>query len=215
MTAPAAATTPALRGYLHLVAALAAPFALLYLLARADSASDYVGVSLFGSGLILLFGISASYHVPPWPARVRGLLRRIDHAVIFAFVAFAYAPFCIIVLPLAWGIPLLSTVGGLALGGAILKLAWPGLPRFLNLGTYVALGWAAVIAAPPLVQALSPAAVAMILGSGLLYTGGGLAHALRWPNPSPRVFGHHEVFHAATVAATALLYVVLATHVLE
>ena len=118
-------------------------------------------------------------------------------------------------LPLAWGIPLLSTVGGLALAGAILKLAWPRLPRFLNLGIYVVLGWAAVVAAPPLVQALSPTAVAMILGSGLLYTGGGLAHALRWPDPAPRVFGHHEVFHAATIAATALLYLVLVTHVLE
>jgi hemolysin III len=201
---------PVLRGYLHLVAALVSPALLVALILLANSASEYVSASLFGAGMILLFGASALYHVPPWPAAVRRILRRIDHASIFAFVAFAYVPFCIVVLPLAWGVPLLATVAGLALVGVVLKLTWPHLPRYLNLALYVCLGWAALAALPAILAALSPLAIAFILGSGILYTTGGAAHALRRPNPFPRVFGHHELFHAATIAATGLLYAVVA-----
>jgi hemolysin III len=205
-----AAPRPALRGYLHLVAALVSPALLVALILLADSPSEYVAASVFGAGLVLLFTASALYHVPPWPPAVRRILRRIDHAAIFAFVAFAYVPFCIAVLPLAWGIPLLATVGGLALVGVVLKLSRPNLPRYLNLALYVALGWAALAALPAILVSLSPLAIVLILGSGVLYTSGAAAHAFRRPNPFPRVFGHHELFHAATIAATALLYAVVA-----
>jgi hemolysin III len=197
------------------VAAVVSPAALVALLVMADAPSEHVGASLFGAGMIVLFGASAAYHVPPWPPGVRRLLRRIDHAAIFAFVALAYAPFCIFILPPAWGIPLLGTVGGLAFAGATLKLAWPNVPRYLNLALYVALGWAALAALPGILGSLSPAAIGLVLGSGVLYTSGGAAHALRRPNPFPRVIGHHELFHAATIVATALLYVVVLLETLD
>jgi hemolysin III len=203
-----------MRGYIHLVAAIASPFALLLLLLSAHSARAYVGAAIFGASIVLLFSTSATYHLlPPWP-RMKAVLRRVDHATIFVAVAGLYTPFCLQALGLAWGISLLSVVGGLALAGAILKLTWPDAPSWLNLACYLSVGWVGIVAAFELPRVLSGAAVALMLLSGALYSVGGACFAARWPNPNARVFGHHELFHLCVVAATAVLYVVVMVDVL-
>jgi hemolysin III len=200
---------PKLRGHLHLLAAVAAPAGLVWLLVRADAASEYATAAVFGAGMITLFVASSAYHVPPWPPLGKAITRRVDHASIFFFVAAAYAPFCMVALPLAWGIPLLATVGGLALVGAGSKLCWPGMPRWINLAAYLAVGWAALVAAPVLVMEIALAGSLLLLAAGVVFTAGGVIHALQRPNPVPGWFGHHEVFHAATVVGVGLLFVVV------
>ncbi|MBN9492616.1 hemolysin III family protein [bacterium] len=205
---------PLMRGYIHLVAAIASPFALLLLLLSAHSARAYVGAAIFGASIVLLFSTSATYHLlPPWP-RMKAVLRRVDHATIFVAVAGLYTPFCLQALGLAWGISLLSVVGALALAGAILKLTWPDAPSWLNLACYLSVGWVGIVAAFELPRVLSGAAVALMLLSGALYSVGGACFAARWPHPNARVFGHHELFHLCVVAATAVLYVVVMVDVL-
>lgn len=205
---------PLMRGYIHLAAALASPFALLWLLLTAGSARGYVGAAVFGASIILLFSTSAAYHLVPWWPRVKAVLRRIDHATIFIAVAGLYTPFCLQALGLAWGISLLSVVGGLALAGAILKLAWPDAPSWLNLACYLAVGWAGVVAAFELPHVLATNAVILLILSGVLYSVGGACFAARWPNPSARIFGHHELFHLCVVAATGVLYLVVMVDIL-
>jgi hemolysin III len=205
---------PLLRGYIHLAAALVSPFALLWLLHIADSPRAYVGAAIFGASIILLFSTSASYHLMPrWP-RVKAAMRRVDHATIFVAVAGLYAPFCLQALGLAWGISLLSVVGGLALVGAVMKLTWPNAPSWLNLGCYLAVGWVGVVAVFELPHVLTARAVLLLVVAGALYSAGGVFFAARWPNPRARVFGHHELFHTFVVMATAVLYVVVAADVL-
>lgn len=205
---------PVMRGYIHLAAALISPFALLWLLLSAGSARGYVGGAIFGASIILLFSTSATYHLlPAWP-RVKAVLRRIDHATIFVAVAGLYTPFCLQALGLAWGISLLSVVGGLALAGAVLKLAWPDAPSWLNLASYLAVGWVGIVAAFELPGTLTGGALILMVLSGALYSIGGVCFAARWPNPNARVFGHHEVFHLCVVAATAMLYLVVVLDVL-
>jgi len=213
MLAPATAR-PILRGYVHLAAALAAPFALVALLLAADSARGYVGGAVFGASLILLFTTSASYHLIPWLPRFRPIARRVDHSMIFVAVAGFYTPFCLQVLGAGWGIPLLVTVWVLAAAGVALEQAWPGAPAWLSLGAYLCIGWVALVALVPLAASLSPLAMAGLVASGVLYSVGGVIFATGWPSPAPRVFGHHEIFHSLVAAGSAVLLCVVMTDVL-
>jgi hemolysin III len=203
---------PMLRGYIHLAAAVLSPFALAWLVVSADSARGYVGASLFGAALVLLFSTSALYHVPPWPPRVKAILRRVDHSMIFVAIVGLYAPFCLQAMPLAWGITILSVAGGLALAGILLKAAWMSPPAWLNLLCYLAIGWVAIVAAP--VVDLGGVAIAAVVLSGLLFTVGGVCFASKRPRLAPRVFGHHEVFHVCVTAGAGVLYAVVHTSVL-
>ena len=115
----------------------------------------------------------------------------------------------------AWGIPILSVVGGLALVGFVTTLSAPAAPRWVRVGLYLFLGWIGIVGIPELMRALpGEALVLMILGGGL-FSVGGATYAARWPDPFPRVFGYHEVFHTLQVAATAVLYSVVAIYVIQ
>ena len=217
MMAPqvAGTNTPALRGYLHLAAAIVAPFALLLLLFVADSPRGVVGGAIFGAGLVILYSTSAAYHILPLDRRFRGVMKRLDHSIIFLFIAGAYTPFALNLMGNAWGIPVVSVVGGLGLVGFITTLAAPAPPRWIRVGLYLALGWVGIAAISELLTALPGEALAMLVLSGILYSLGGAVYATRWPDPFPRVFGNHEVFHALQVAATAVIYSVVAIYVLQ
>ncbi len=132
--------------------------------------------------------------------------------MIFVLIAGTYTPLCLHV-SLAWGIPLLSVVWGLAGSGILLKLLWPDGPRWLSVAMYVGLGWVAVAAVSEVVSTFPASALALLLIGGALYTVGGVVYATRRPDPWPRVFGYHEVFHAFVVAGSALHYSLVATHV--
>ncbi len=206
---------PALRGVSHLVAAVFAPVGLVWLLIIADSPARYVGASIFATTLILLYTTSASYHVGAWSRRARSVLMRADHASIFVLIAGTYTPFCLVTLGWSWGIPMLSVVWTFAGLGALLKIAWPRAPRWLGVSLYLALGWIGVIAAYPVVSNLPPAALALLITGGALYSVGAIVYARRTPNPFPRVFGFHEVFHALVVTATLLHFAVIAAYVVS
>lgn len=201
-----------LRGYSHLVAALAAPLALAVLLLIADSPRAYVGSAVFGASLVLLFSTSAGYHLLPWPPRVRPVIQRVDHSMIFVAVAGMYVPFCLQAMPVAWGITVLSLIGGLAFAGIALKQAWFRAPRWVGVTMYVAVGWTAVVAVP--VLQLGSRAMALLALSGVLFTVGAVCFATGRPRLLPGIFGHHELFHAMVVAGTALIYGVVSVEVL-
>ena len=204
---------PILRGYLHLAGAILAPSALLLLLLIADSAREVVGAAIFGASLIALYSTSASYHLLPLGRRLRGVVRRLDHSIIFLFIAGCYTPFALILLSNAWGIPVLSVVGGLALLGFITTLAAPAAPRWIRVGLYLAVGWVGVVPVTKLVTALPVEAFAMLVLGGILFSVGGTMYATRRPDPFPRVFGYHEMFHMLQLAATAVIYSVVAVYV--
>jgi hemolysin III len=205
---------PLLRGYLHLVGAIVAPFALLLLLFIADSPRGIVGGAIFGASLIILYSTSATYHLLPLGRRLRGLVRRLDHSNIYVFIAGAYTPFALKLLSNAWGIPVLSVVWGLAGVGIIITLAAPAAPRWIRVGLYLVLGWIGIVAISELVTALPGEAFAMLVLSGILFSIGGAIYATRRPDPFPSVFGYHEMFHSLQVAATAMIYSVVAIYVL-
>ncbi|MEX1254038.1 MAG: hemolysin III family protein [Dehalococcoidia bacterium] len=196
---------PALRGWIHVAALLAVVAGAALLLVVADSARAYVGGAIFAASLFLLYGTSATYHRVQWSPTARRVVKRLDHAMIFVLIAGTYTPLCLHV-SLAWGIPMLSVVWGIAGAGIVLKLFWPDGPRWLSVALYVALGWLALAAVSELVTWFSPVELAMLGLGGALYTVGGLVYAVRRPDPWPRVFGYHEIFHLFVVAGSALHY---------
>lgn len=200
---------PRLRGVSHAVGFVLALAAAVVIVALAPEGEAAIAVAVYGLGLVALFGASALYHRWPGPMRCKPLLRKIDHSMIFVFIAASYTPVAAIVIhgTVGW-LVLIGAWAGAALGVAF-SLGWIEAPRPVVAGSYVALGWIAVIAVPELVRNLDPAPLALFAAGGALYTAGAIVYARRWPNPWPRTFGFHEVFHALVIAAAAAHYVAM------
>lgn len=205
---------PMMRGVLHLCVAVAAPFGMVLLLLLADRPRHYVGAAIFATSLLLLYASSANYHVAPWPQRLKRVWKRVDHSMIFVLIAGTYTPFFLVVLSNAWGISMLSVIWSLAGAGALLKIIWPDAPRWLGVSLYIALGWFVVIPATQVVGSLAPAAMLLMFIGGMAYTAGGIIYARRRPDPWPRVFGYHEVFHALVIAGSAIHFAVVAVWIM-
>ncbi len=199
---PARAAKPHLRGWLHAGAFPLAVVAggLLTLLAR--EGAHRTAVAVFAVSAALLFGVSALYHRGHWGPRAAATLQRLDHANIFLIIAGTYTPFAVLLLSPGPARTLLWIVWTGAVGGVAFRVLWIGAPRWLYVPVYVALGWVAVVYLPAFARA-GGAVLALVVAGGLLYTLGGLVYGIRRPNPSPRWFGFHEVFHALTVLAFA------------
>jgi len=204
---------PLLRGVFHAFAAVAAVGGIVLLVLLADSAGAYVGGAVFATSLALLYTTSAAYHRITWKPRLRSLMKRLDHAMIFVLIAGTYTPFCLVVADTAWGISLLSVVWGLAGAGVLMKLAWPNAPRWLSVLLYLAVGWLALVATTELLAWFTAVPLLLLALGGVAYTLGGVVYAAGRPNPFPRVFGYHEVFHALVIAGSSLHFALVALYV--
>jgi len=205
---------PLLRGYFHALAAGAAVAGLVGLVLLADSARAYVAGAVFATSLILLYLTSSTYHSITWGRRMRAVMKRLDHSMIFVLIAGTYTPFCLLVLNDAWGIGVLSVVWGFAGAGILLKVVWPGAPRWLGVTIYASAGWMGVVAGWPASDWFELWPLLLLVTGGLLYTIGGVIYALRRPDPFPRVFGYHEVFHLLVIAGSALHYTLVAAYLM-
>jgi hemolysin III len=197
---------PRLRGQLHRVTAPLAAVAAAVQVLFAPGTAAKVACAVFGLGAVLLFTVSAAYHTRTWPERTRLLLRRWDHANIFVLIAASYTPFAVLLLDAGSARALLTLVWAGALVGAAFQVLWVHAPRWLYVPVYVALGWAAAFWAGEFLAADRPAVLVLIVLGGLLYTAGAVVYGLKRPDPAPRWFGFHEVFHALTVAAFVTHY---------
>ena len=205
---------PLLRGFLHLGAFAAAVAGIVVMLLLAHSARGYVGAAIFGASLILVYGTSASYHCIPWGERMTGLMRRVDHAMIFVLIVGTYTPFCLMALGNAWGIGLLSATAGIAGAGALIRLVWLNTPRWLAVLPYLAAGWIALVAASQILQRLDAAPLGLLLLGGIAYSVGAVVYARKRPDPWPSVFGYHEVFHSFTIMGSASHFLAVAVYLL-
>ena len=205
---------PLLRGWFHLYAAIAAIAGAVLLVLLANSPRAYVGAAIFGASLILLYTTSAAYHRITWSPRLRGIVRRLDHSMIFALIAGTYTPISLLVLNTAWWISVLSVVWGIAAAGILLKVILPGAPKWLSVTLYAIVGWLALVTLPQLLAWFTIGSLALLLLGGVLYTLGGVVYAAGKPNPYPRWFGYHEVFHVLVIAGSVLHYSLVAIYLL-
>lgn len=206
----AGAAPPVWRGHLHTFAFAAALPGLAFLVLGAEGATAAASAAIYASSLIVTFGTSAAYHRLGRSPRLRAVLQRMDHCTIFVLISGTYVPLCMVALPLTWGIPLLSVIGGLSLAGIALKLGAFHRTHTAGHVLYLTLGWAALVALPVLIRHLTATQLALVIGGGVLYTVGVPVLVWRRPDPWPRSFGYHEVWHACTVLAAALHFVAIA-----
>jgi hemolysin III len=201
------AAKPLLRGWIHAITAPIALVAVVVLACRAPTVSAAVAAGVFAACAVTLFTMSAVYHLGRWSPRVRSVLRSIDHADVLLLIAGTYTPVAVLALHGAARATILCVVWAAAGLGAVFRVAWTGLPRWVYVPLYLGLGWTALFVLPQILRGAGSAALALVVGGGALYTLGGLAYGLKRPNPWPRVFGFHEIFHACTVAAFACQYI--------
>lgn len=193
-------TTPHLRGWLHFGAAPLSFVMGLGLLVVTPDKADRVAVAIYVFTTVLLFSVSASYHLGAGGPRTNAFLNRLDHANIYLFIAGSYTPFAV-ALGGRQGLVILVLVWFIALVGLITRVAWRGAPRWLAVASYIGLGWVAIAFLPAMWSAFGPLVVLLLALGGLLYTAGGVVYARKAPNFHGGWFGFHELFHALTIAA--------------
>ena len=202
-----------MRGVLHFYAfwvSVLTGAALVVFAAATVSGKAALATSVYSATVLGLFGVSALYHRRWWESlRARMWMKRLDHSMIFLFIAGTYTPFTLLAMDPGPGYVVLGVVWGGAVAGVALKLLWPTAPRWLGTPIYIALGWVAIFVLPQLLHHAGVAALVLLLIGGAFYTTGAVFYATRWPNPWPAVFGHHEFFHAATILAALCHYIAI------
>ena len=202
----ARAVKPRLRGWLHAGAAPLALLAGIVLVALAPTGRGRLGGAIFLAASVLLFGTSGIYHRGTWSRRADGILRRLDHANIYVFIAASYTPLALLMLTGGARASLLTLVWVAAAGGLVFRLVWLSAPRWLYTALYLLMGWAAVGWMGPFYTVAGPLVVGLILAGGACYTIGAVVYGRRRPDPWPTWFGFHEIFHACTIVGFACHY---------
>jgi hemolysin III len=205
---------PRLRGVFHELGFYAALGLGAALVVTAHGGRPRVAAAVFAGSVAFCFGASALYHRPMWTPRPRAWLARLDHAGVFLLIAGTYTPFGLLVMSEGWAVPVLTIVWTGALVATLVKLFWFEAPKWLSAAIGLALGWVSVAAFSQLLKLPLPGLLLVVVG-GVLYTVGALVYAYRRPDPLPRVFGYHELFHVLTLAAVGCQYAAIAFFVLS
>lgn len=203
-----------LNGLTHCIGMILAIIGTALLIVRVASppqAWHIVTFAIFGAGMVLLYLASTLYHWLPLSDRGIRFLRRIDHSMIFVYIAATYTPICLIPLRGPWGWSLFGVAWGVATFGIFVKLFWMDAPRWLSTVLYLGMGWMVLVGVYPLVRSLDTGALLWLLAGGLWYSAGAVIYACKRPNP--RWFGFHEIFHCFVIAGSFCHFIVMYSYV--
>jgi hemolysin III len=202
---------PLLRGWLHLVAFCGWLVGGPFLIAAGPDAGAQAVLAVYVAGMLAMFGTSAAFHRIRWSAPAWRRMRRADHSAIFVGIAGTATAVAGLALRGWPQLAVLVLVWAGAIAGIALRQVWLDAPQWAVAVPYVVVGWGPpVVAAPELLHALGGTGLALMLAAGGAYTAGALVYARKRPDPWPRVFGFHEVFHACTLVGAALFAYVIA-----
>jgi hemolysin III len=199
---------PRLRGRLHQVAFVVSIPAGVGLVLAAWTTPAKLAAAVYALSLAGLYGTSAAFHLGRWSAAARRRMDQADHAMIYVLIAGSYTPFALLALDRTWGVTVLGVVWAVAVGGIGVVILRHRI-RVVGITLYLTLGWLGVVTLPWLAGRLGIAKLALLLVGGVLYTVGAVVLDRQRPDPSPAVFGYHEVWHAFTVAAGLCHYILI------
>ena len=208
------AQKPRLRGVSHQWAFFVSLGAGAALILAASGSRAVIAMSIYAFSLSAMLGTSALYHRVTWTPDVRQWMRRLDHTMIFVFIAGTYTPFALLVMHGTLADVVLIVVWATAAAGVILNLVWIDSPYWFTAAVYLSTGWVAIVTLPQLWDEIGPVGVGMIALGGALYSAGAVVYARRKPDPRPQVFGYHEIFHVLVIAAAAIQYAAVAIYAL-
>lgn len=211
---PALPVKPKLRGVFHEYAFFVSIGCGVALVLAASDARARLAASIYAGAVTALLGTSALYHRVTWRPRARRWMRRLDHSMIFVMIAGTYTPVALLALKGSLANVILIVLWCGALGGVVFKLLWIDAPKWLFAAVYVVLGLVTAAVFGELPAAIGWLGVTGLAGGGLLYVIGAVVYASGRPDPWPKVFGYHEVFHTLVLVAAGLQYAVIAFAVL-
>jgi hemolysin III len=203
----AAALKPRLRGVLHEAAFAVSLVTGTVLVCLAEGSRARTAAVVYAVSVALLFGTSAAFHRGSWTGRAHTVMQRLDHSMIFVLIAGTYTPFALLLLEGAARWVVFGLVWGGAVAGVVLRNTVRRPARWLFTALYLVLGWVALGVIPQLYDSGGLRVVVLLLVGGVFYSAGAVVYALQRPDPSPRWFGFHEVFHAFTLAAFVTHYI--------
>lgn len=196
-------------GLTHFAGAVLSVVGTVFLIAFAVSTgtpADIASVSIFGASLILLYTASSLYHLLTVSKKAIGVLRRIDHMMIYVLIAGTYTPLCLIGLKGKLGLGLLIGVWSLAVLGIVLKLVWFNAPRWIYTSFYLIMGWLVIIAIIPLIKMIPSGGIWLLVAGGVSYTIGAVIYGAKWPLSKNNIFGFHEIFHIFVMLGSLFHY---------
>lgn len=165
---------------------------------------------IFGIGMILLYSTSATYHlIDKSKQKAKLIMRKLDHIMIFVFIAATYTPICLLVLDHDVGYKMLALVWSITIIGTIIKLFWITAPNWVSSVLYIGMGWVAVLVLSPLVDAMEKGGLIWLVAGGIFYTIGGVIYGLKKPNINDTYFGFHELFHIFILAGSVCHYIMM------
>ncbi len=200
---------PLARGYIHQFAFFVAFGACGLLISQSHGVRALVSTTVYSLTLILLYGTSALYHRPNWSHRHYLIMRRFDHSAIFALIAGSATPICLLGLKGESGIELLITLWGVAIMGMLIAIHWVAAPKWARAFLYILIGWLALPYLPEIKFSVGAANFWFLFMGGVIYTVGAFIYAFKWPDPFPKIFGYHEIFHLFIVVASAFHFRVI------
>jgi hemolysin III len=206
---------PHLRGWLHAATVPLLSAGIIVLICLAHGTGPKWSLAVYLACAIILFGVSATYHIGTWTTRVRDTFRRLDHANIFVFIAGTYTPLSVSLLTGTSRITILALIWGCAVAGILVAVFWLSAPRWVSAGLYVLMGWAAMWWLPQFAHSGGIAIVVLVLVGGVVYSLGAVIYALKRPNISPTWYGFHELFHTFTILAAFCHYAAITLAVLK
>ncbi len=200
---------PLVRGYIPQATFFIALGACIALISQSHGVRALFSTIVYSFTLTLLYGVSALYHRSMWSHRNYLLMKRIDHAAIFALIAGSATPICLLGLKGESRLQLFLIIWTMAIFGMILTIFWIHTPKWARAFLYVVIGWFALLYFPQIKSSLGFTDMLLLLIGGLIYTVGALIYAFKWPNPFPQVFGYHEIFHILIVLASGFHFIVI------
>lgn len=180
----------------HAAGAAAAVVGLVLLAVKADGPLAVTSSVIYGASLVLLLTASSLHHaIHPKDPRGHRTLHLLDHLSIFVLIAGTYTPVSLLGFTPGWGWSIFGVIWGFAIGGTLVRILWRAAPRWLYTGIYVVMGWTAVVAIVPLLEAFPGAALLLMLAGGVSYTVGAVIYARKRPDPWPQWLGFHGLWH--------------------
>ena len=202
---------PRLRGVSHEYAFFVSLVLGAGLIILAKGGEARLAVTIYALSLSALFGVSALYHRVDWKRpSARRWMRRLDHTMIFFLIAGTVTPFALLVMEPPLSTAVLIAVWSGALAGTLVELVWIEHPKWVAAIVYIAVGMIGAVGFPAIVVEAGLAAGVLIAVGGALYATGAIIYAAQRPDPSPAVFGYHEIFHVLVIAAAASHFAAIA-----
>lgn len=196
------ADKPVWRGVTHQWAFVLSVLVGSLMIVSAPAGRASIAVAVYVGSVAALFGCSAFYHRPNWQPATRAWLRRVDHSAIYILIAGTYTPVAMLALPESEGQDLLRLAWLGAAVGIVKSMAWVHAPKPVSAALYVLMGWLVLGKWTSVTAAVGPLGISLLLIGGACYTSGAVIYAKRKPDPWPKIFGYHEIFHVLVIVAT-------------